>query len=583
MFGIRFIKIQPTTYLLQYRRGAIVREGVGLAFFYYAPSTSLVAIPVGSTDEPFIFEEPTADYQTVTLQGQVSYRVADAKKLAGLMNFTLAPNGRDYLADDPEKLPQRVINLVHVLARAELQKLPLRDAIRSAANIVREVKKQLAESGEIASLGLEVLGFSLLAIKPTPETARALEAQTREQLLKEADEAIYARRNAAVEQERAIKENELNTEIAVENKKRQIRETQMDAEQAVQEKRHQLERADLAARTGLEGKRKELVALAAANAKTEADTRAYGISTTMQALSTTDARILQVLANSGMKPEQLIALAFQELAGLGRVQIVQRALLPNFVFGPEDTVIALGQDGLVANTLKYLNGQPLVGVNPDPQRWDGQLLPFKVRDLDKIVREVLRRRRPAKTVTMAKVTLNTGSTLHAVNDFFIGARTHISARYRIELGKLAEDHSSSGVVVSTGLGSTGWLKSLLTGAAAITQSASSVLASPLTKDEFARTSTGPANGPNPRPSVKTEFAWDADYLLFTVREPFPTKKTGASLVFGRVTARQPLIIESRMGEQGVIFSDGIEQDFLEFNSGTRATIGIAERKGILIT
>lgn len=315
MFGIRFIKVQPTTYLLQYRRGQIVREGVGLSFFYYAPTTSLVAIPVGSIDVPFIFEEPTGDYQTVTLQGQVSYRVVDAKKLAGLMDFTLAPNGRDYASEDPEKLPQRVINLVHVLARAELEKLALRDAIRAAAAIVEHVKTQLAASGEVAALGLEILGLSLLAIKPTPETARALEAETREQLLKEADEAIYARRNSAVEQERAIKENELNTEIAVENKKRQIRETQMDAERAVQEKRHQLERADLDANTGLEAKRKELVALAAANAKAEADARAYGISTTMQALSSADAKILQALASTGMKPEQLIAFAFQELAG----------------------------------------------------------------------------------------------------------------------------------------------------------------------------------------------------------------------------------------------------------------------------
>jgi len=315
MFGINFIKIQPTTYLLQYRRGQIVREGVGLAFFYYAPTTSLVAIPVGSTDVPFIFEEPTADYQTVTLQGQVSYRVVDAKKLAGLMNFALAPNGRDYASDDPEKLPQRVVNLVHVLARAKLEKRSLRNAIRAAADIVKEVKSHLTASEEVAALGLEILGFSLLAIKPTPETARALEAETREQLLQEADEAIYARRNSAVEQERAIKENELNTEIAVENKKRQIRETQMDAERAVQEKRHQLESADLDARTGLEGKRKELVTLAAANAKAEADTRAYGISTTMQALGSADPKILQALATTGMKPEQLIAFAFQELAG----------------------------------------------------------------------------------------------------------------------------------------------------------------------------------------------------------------------------------------------------------------------------
>src|SRR5688572_9011936 len=242
MFGIKFIKAQPTTYLLQFRGGKIVREGVGLAFFYYAPTTSLVAIPVGSTDVPFIFAEPTADYQTVSIQGQVTYRVADAKKLAGLMNFTLTPNGRRHESDDPVKLPQRVINLVHVLARAELQKLTLRDAIQGSDGIVRVVRQQLAASPEIAALGLEILGLSVLAIKPTPETARALEAETRELLMKEADEAIYARRNSAVEQERAIKENELNTEIAVENKKRQIRETQMDAERAVQEKERSEER-----------------------------------------------------------------------------------------------------------------------------------------------------------------------------------------------------------------------------------------------------------------------------------------------------------------------------------------------------
>src|SRR5438046_7116501 len=116
-----------------------------------------------------------------------------------------------------------------------------------------------------------MLGLSILAIKPTPETARALEAETREQLFREADEAIYARRNAAVQQERAIKENELNTEIAVENKKRQIRETQMDAERAVQEKKHLVEKEALAADIGREGERKTLVTLAAENARAEAD------------------------------------------------------------------------------------------------------------------------------------------------------------------------------------------------------------------------------------------------------------------------------------------------------------------------
>jgi regulator of protease activity HflC (stomatin/prohibitin superfamily) len=314
MFGICFIKTPPTTYLLQFRNGHIVREGTGLSFFYYAPATSLVAIPVGSADEPFIFEESTADHQTITLQGQVTYRVADPKRLASLMNFTLAPNGHSYLSEDPEKLPQRVVNLVHVLARGELEKLALRDAMRAADTLVHTVRKSLGASPEIAALGIEVIGLSILAIKPTPETARALEAETREQLLLKADEAIFLRRNAAVEQERAIKENELNTEIAVENKKRQIRETQMDAERSVQEKKHLLEAAALEAGIALEEKRKGLVALAADNAKAEADARAYGVSATMQALGNADPRILQALAHNGMKPEQLIAVAFQEIA-----------------------------------------------------------------------------------------------------------------------------------------------------------------------------------------------------------------------------------------------------------------------------
>jgi hypothetical protein len=315
MLGIRFIKTPPTTYLLQYRRGKLVRDGLGLSFFYYAPTTSLVAVPVASTDAPFIFEETTADFQTLTIQGQVTYRVSEPRRVAGLLNYTLAPGAQKYATEDPDKLPERVLNVIHVLARAELQKLPLREALRASDALVQKVRAGLAAATEIVALGLEMLGLSILAIKPSPETARALEAEAREKMFREADEALYARRNSAVEQERAIKENELNTEIAVENKKRQIREAQMDAERAVQEKKHLLEREALDASIGREKTRQDLVGLAAANARTEADARAYGVASTMQALSSADPKILQALATSGMRPEQLIAFAFQELAG----------------------------------------------------------------------------------------------------------------------------------------------------------------------------------------------------------------------------------------------------------------------------
>jgi hypothetical protein len=231
-----------------------------------------------------------------------------------MLNFTLDSKAVNYVSEDPNNLKRRVINRVQVLMRAELQSLALREALQSSQAVAKRVMESLKSSEDLSSLGLEMLGLSILAIKPNPETARALEAEVREQLLGEADEAIYTRRNAAVEQERAIKENELNTEIAVENKKREIRETQMDAERAVQEKRRMLNEEKMAEKIALEQKNKELVTLAAENVKKEAEAKAYSVSATMKALSNTDPKIVQALTSVGMEPAQLVALAFQELA-----------------------------------------------------------------------------------------------------------------------------------------------------------------------------------------------------------------------------------------------------------------------------
>jgi len=314
MLGIRFIKVQPTTYVLQYHKGKLKREGRGLAFFYFAPTTSLVTVPMESVDVPFIFNQVTADFQEISIQGQVTYRVIDAKQLSQLLNFTLDNNDRNYISNDPEKLPQRLINLIQVLMQSELGHLSLRESLRATNSLVQTVLEGLSTSKEITSLGLEMLGLSILSIKPNPETARALEADVREQLLKEADQAIYARRNAAVEQERAIKENELQTEIAVENKKRQVREAQMEAERAVKEKQRQISEEEMTGKISLEKRNKELVALATENLKCEADAKAYSLTVTMQALTGVDAKVLQALASMDMNPSQLIALAFRDIA-----------------------------------------------------------------------------------------------------------------------------------------------------------------------------------------------------------------------------------------------------------------------------
>jgi NAD kinase len=249
------------------------------------------------------------------------------------------------------------------------------------------------------------------------------------------------------------------------------------------------------------------------------------------------------------------------LQALGRLQVLDRMYLPNFLFGGDEVVVAVGQDGLVANTLKYLDGQPLLGVNPAPQRWDGVLLPFKVPDLAKVVPEVIKGRRPRTEVTMAVAQLNNGQSLLAVNDLFVGQRTHVSARYEIRHGDVVEVHSSSGIIISTGLGSTGWLKSILAGAAGVVNAVAQPAA--------------PISPPG-------KFEWGADYLYFSVREPFPSRTTSAGLVFGKITTGQPLHVVSHMAENGVIFSDGIESDFLEFNSGSAAVVTPASKKGILV-
>lgn len=314
MFGVRFIKTQPTQYVIQFRNGRAKREGAGLSMLYYAPTTSLVVVPTASVDTPFIFEEITADYQNVTVQGQVAYRIADPRRTAVLLDFGLDRKGR-YLSEDPQRLSQRVINEVRVAVRARLQSLSLQEALAGGEPLAASIGEALGGAAAITALGLDVLGFSILAIKPTPETSRALEAAAREELLRRADEAIYSRRNAAVEQERAIKENELNTEVAVENKKRQINEAKMDADRAMRERRRQIEQEEMTGKIDIEERKRELVELATANARQEADAKAYGIDATMKAFAASDAKVLQALASVGMQPGQLLALAFRDLAG----------------------------------------------------------------------------------------------------------------------------------------------------------------------------------------------------------------------------------------------------------------------------
>jgi NAD kinase len=241
-----------------------------------------------------------------------------------------------------------------------------------------------------------------------------------------------------------------------------------------------------------------------------------------------------------------------------KVQVIDRSFVPNFLFPPDAVIVTAGQDGLVANTAKYVGGRPIVAINPDPLRFDGLLLPFSTTDFMIAVELVTRGKAVLQNVTMAEVRLQDSQRLLAFNDFFIGAKSHVSARYAIRHGGHSEEHSSSGVLVSTGAGSTGWMSSVFNMARGVTQTFGS------------------------RSEVSLRLPWDTPKLVFVVREPFISRTSGARIVAGEIEAGSALSIESHMPQGGVIFSDGVESDFLQFNSGAIAAIGVAPERAQLV-
>ena len=241
-----------------------------------------------------------------------------------------------------------------------------------------------------------------------------------------------------------------------------------------------------------------------------------------------------------------------------KIQVMDRSLVPTYVFTPGDVIVTLGQDGLVANAAKYVGRQPILGVNPDAGRFDGILLPFEPVGLRGPLERTLAGTAHVRTVTLAEARLKDGQRLLAFNDLFVGAGTHVSARYRLRFGDRVESQSSSGIIVSTGAGSTGWLSSIFNETAGILAFLGGAPVQPI------------------------RMSWEEGRLLFVVREPFASRHSQASIVAGAVASSAPLEIESQMPTGGVIFSDGVENDHLDFNSGAIATIGVAPEKAHLV-
>lgn len=314
MLGFRYLKAGPTQFVIHHQDGRIRRAGEGLSFLYYRPTSSIVIVPVGSADVPFIFNETTEDFQTVSVQGQLMYRITDPQRVAALLDFTVDGDPDRYLSDDPEKLSQRLVNLAQVLVRAEIDRRPLRDALRDSDAVARALQSGLENSEMPAALGIDVLGVSITAIRPTPEMAKALEADARELLLQQADQALYERRNAAVEQERRIKENELNTQLAVEAKERQIREAKVEADLAVETREQEIREVHLAGQVRLEETRKHLVRAQVENVRAEAEAQAHAMEAALRPLLNLDEATLQLLSLQTADPRLMVSMALREIA-----------------------------------------------------------------------------------------------------------------------------------------------------------------------------------------------------------------------------------------------------------------------------
>lgn len=246
-----------------------------------------------------------------------------------------------------------------------------------------------------------------------------------------------------------------------------------------------------------------------------------------------------------------------QLSRVLKNKTLARAHIPSYIFSEKNLILVIGQDGLVANTAKYAKGIPIIAVNPDKARYDGVLLPFETSNFIIGVEKVLSKTYKAKTVRFAEAKLNDGQRLLAFNDLFIGAASHVSARYKISFSNKVEEHSSSGIIVSTKAGSTGWLSSIFNMAYGV--------AGMFEKNI------------KPQKPALTD-----DQLLFAVREPFKSIKTQIGITAGVLNHKSHLKIESYMPNNGIIFSDGIENDFLRFNSGSIATVGIAKETANLV-
>ena len=276
MFGIRYCKFPPTYHVIHYKNGSIRKDGLGLSFFYYAPNSDLAKVPITSQSVPFVFQELTSDFQEVTVQGNFNYRVTDAQEISKSLDFTVDANG-SYRSDDPQTLNERLTQLIQARARTFTQKSALTEVLNANDALITHIKTGLEHDEFFARLSVVIEDVTVESISASPDMTKALQANTREKLLLQADQAMHQRRQTSVEMERKIQELELETEISIEQQ------------------------------------RTELIDQKVENDKKEADAQAYGLNASLEPLKEVDWRLLMA-ARGNLESDSLIAMAFRDLA-----------------------------------------------------------------------------------------------------------------------------------------------------------------------------------------------------------------------------------------------------------------------------
>ena len=314
--GIQYRKFDPTEYVMKVKKGKVVQQGLGLSFFCNTMTESMMVIPATAFDTSFAFNDiMTADFQCVSVQGDISYVITDYEKAAQMVDFSYKDK-KEYalvLAEARQKMAKRIINLAKVHVAKLVSGKSVREAIVSADELAGTLKAGMKNDRTIQTFGLELISVSILGVLAQADTRKALEAATREEILKQQDDAIYKRRNAAIEQERIVRENELNTEIKVAEKTKEKREKEMEMKRLVQVKQAELDARKLADDIRLEEENCKLVDLQTENEKKKSDAKAYDSEAILKTFANVDKDVIKALVTSGMDSRALIAKAFVEI------------------------------------------------------------------------------------------------------------------------------------------------------------------------------------------------------------------------------------------------------------------------------